>query len=686
MTTRDNFVARMREQLRLSDPDLDTTIGTIPRKMIDAVAEMMSELSLDEYLIEYQYDIDSRTGDSLDELVALFGFSRLPAHRATGEVTLERSTSFDRTISIPLGTQFSDDSVPPVVVTTIVPAIMLEGDSIITVPCRVVEGGSAGNITANAIKRTGSPISGIASYTNLTAFTGGTDPESDDALRSRFKRTIFRNLAGTEDQILGVTLENENVTDANVLGPIERHREQIELVDNPTTHYNGTAEAGTTSTIQDTDAAWTVNGFVGFEVLTTGGTGSGQSRIISANTADTITVTLDWTVTPDATTTFSVIEHSIEGSSTIVNAKYVYDPDAYPGAVFLGTDIDSDDIFNPLTTYHVTQTVNPDSTITPNIFSDAPDVVTEGIYELDFAYVPRASRNDPDNGITNRVDVWVDGEDVTEATEIARYDTASLFNSTPGDPLDLNDWQRNETEDLPVANNIFIPLHFSPVVDASVNDSIIYNGVTYYEGTDYFAVNKITSEGMAPQSLSGIEWVVTANGGNATQPPDQALFSVSYTYNAVPIQVQKSLQAWRQMTQDVWVHAALPILLNFHFVLILNEGANSAQVKTDMIPLIRNHLASIGFANQLQASDLLAIAHSTPGVDAVRFTRADEASGSPLRYGIQRVNSVGTVLDEDEFWDITYARVTDVFVDDDSVPKLNDIFLTIKAPNTWGGS
>ena len=43
MPSRDHFVARMREQLRLSDPDLDTSIGTIPRKMIDAVAEMLAE-------------------------------------------------------------------------------------------------------------------------------------------------------------------------------------------------------------------------------------------------------------------------------------------------------------------------------------------------------------------------------------------------------------------------------------------------------------------------------------------------------------------------------------------------------------------------------------------------------------------------------------------------------------------
>ena len=690
MPSRDHFVARMREQLRLSDPDLDTSIGTIPRKMIDAVAEMLAEISLDEYLIEYQYDIDSRTGDSLDELVALFGFSRLPAHRATGEVTLERSTSFDRSIVIPVGTQFATDSVPPIVVTTVIPAVMLEGDNIITVPCQAVEAGTAGNITANAIKRTGSPISGIASYTNLVAFTGGTDSESDDALRSRFKRTIFRNLAGTEDQILGVALENEYVEAANVVGPVERHREQIELVDDPITHQNGTAESATSTTLTDTDAVpgpWTVNEFVGFYIVTVSGTGSGQTRTIIANDADTITVDEAWTVTPDNTTGYVVREHNIYGESTIVNAKYVYDPDDYPGIVYFGTDIDSDDIFNPLTTYAVTQTVNPDDTITPVITSTSPDVVGEGIYELDFAYVPRASRNDPDLGITNRVDVWVDGEHVVEATEIARYEEASVFTNTPGDELYLENFRRNVTDEPPEEDNIFIPLNFSPIVDASVNDAIVYNGETYVEGVDYFAVNDITAFGMAPQSLSGIEWVVTANGGNATQPPDQALFSVNYTYNAVPLAVQQSLQSWRQITQDVWVHSSMPILLNFHFVCILNEGANAVQVKADMIPLIRNYLSTVGFSDRVQANDVLAIAHSTPGVDAVRFTRAGDVAGeSPLRYGIQRVNGEGEIYADDEFWDVSSGSVKDVFVDDDSTPKLNDIFIVVKAPNTWVGT
>lgn len=71
---------------------------------------------------------------------------------------------------------------------------------------------------------------------------------------------------------------------------------------------SGTATgAQSSTTIQDTSAAWTTNQFAGGTVTLTGGTGAGQVRAISSNTANTLTVTPAWVTTPvAASTTYSV--------------------------------------------------------------------------------------------------------------------------------------------------------------------------------------------------------------------------------------------------------------------------------------------------------------------------------------------------------------------------------------------
>lgn len=71
---------------------------------------------------------------------------------------------------------------------------------------------------------------------------------------------------------------------------------------------SGTAESGGASTLTDTDKSFTVSEFNDFTyvIRLTGGTGSGQERVISDNTATEITVKDPWSVTPDATTTYEI--------------------------------------------------------------------------------------------------------------------------------------------------------------------------------------------------------------------------------------------------------------------------------------------------------------------------------------------------------------------------------------------
>lgn len=68
----------------------------------------------------------------------------------------------------------------------------------------------------------------------------------------------------------------------------------------------GTATSGSASTLRDTGLSLRKNELRGFLLKITGGTGSGQSRVVKGNTADTFTVKQPWAVTPDNTSAYAL--------------------------------------------------------------------------------------------------------------------------------------------------------------------------------------------------------------------------------------------------------------------------------------------------------------------------------------------------------------------------------------------
>lgn len=68
----------------------------------------------------------------------------------------------------------------------------------------------------------------------------------------------------------------------------------------------GTATSATSTTLVNSGKAWGTNMWANYQVRITNGTGKGQTRVISSNTGTTLTVSAAWTVTPDATSVYSI--------------------------------------------------------------------------------------------------------------------------------------------------------------------------------------------------------------------------------------------------------------------------------------------------------------------------------------------------------------------------------------------
>lgn len=596
--------AKMVAALRASEPDIDTSVGTPLRKILDAVAESIAEAYVDQHLITYQYDIDSKVGGDLDDFVALFGFSRIAPQRAQGVVTFSRpndTTAAQTAVLLPPGTQVVALTSPQVYVATTVSAIMNPGQTSTDVPVQAITAGPQGNVAAGLLTQLVQLSGTITGAINANALSGGTAQESDDQLRTRFKQTVFRSLAGTRSMYEAVVRDvpqdpslpgSKAVSQVNVIGSSRRWREQVQLV-------SGTA------------------------------------------------------------------------TTTLQNAAFIF-----PDNVFCGTNIDAGSMLTQGVNYSFTPTnpstgANATATLA-SLNSSMPD----GLYDLEFEYVPQASRNDPGNtrwnqgGINNRIDIWINGLITQTATQSVVFQSTRPFSTTSSNAYYNGKFtQDNDTTPTPPANNLFIPLAYGPIL--SVPTTLSINGVTYTKGTDYWIAHQSDAFGYTPSSLYGLAWLSTH------KPPENAVFSITYNYNQVAYKVRDAIAQWRLVGTDTKVHCGKRVYLKFNLAIMYDRKFDSSSVNTAINNALAAYLGTLGFDAAVQASDILQLAHNVPGVDNVRFLTSTDSSTA---YSIQRMSSNnGSTLS-------TYSangRVIDIQFADDQYPVFHSTNLVAKAANTF---
>lgn len=142
------------------------------------------------------------TGSDIDSFVADFGVTRLGAQAASGQVTYSRLSAGTSTPFIPVGATIntadgtqtfavSADPTNSAYSATLGGYTMPSMTTSLTVAVIASMAGSGGNIAANSLTVSTTPITGIDLVTNSAAFTNGANAESDAALRVRFQAFIL---------------------------------------------------------------------------------------------------------------------------------------------------------------------------------------------------------------------------------------------------------------------------------------------------------------------------------------------------------------------------------------------------------------------------------------------------------------------------------------------------------------
>lgn len=172
----------------------DFTAGSNILTITEAWASFVEYLQLQVNLAFNSFYISEARGVDLDNRVVDFGMTRNFAQASRGVVTFLRNTPNPSTFVIPAGSLVGTQ--PDVFADTIDFTV----DSPINFPSGAISvtgfvtctfAGVIGNVASGKITNILTPLSGVDSITNLSAFTNGSSTETDEQLRKRVP--IFLN-------------------------------------------------------------------------------------------------------------------------------------------------------------------------------------------------------------------------------------------------------------------------------------------------------------------------------------------------------------------------------------------------------------------------------------------------------------------------------------------------------------
>jgi hypothetical protein len=677
MATTSEITQSIITQARLIDPNMSLEVGTPERKIVEAVAEAIATASVDIEVLSGQLYLDELAGSRIDSFVSLFGFGRQVGTRATGIVTVSRSavTNFDSIIR--KGTQFSTsrfENVPSLVfvATETVTLRANEVRALVRVECTTT--GTIGNLPARAINAITNSVNipGVTAVVNEVPTGGGVDTENDAQLKARFQNTIFRNMAGTNDQYLALSLSHPAVSKANVIGPQSRYVEYIQVPSDPdaTPHPNSseaTAYTTSLSSVPYSKYTYTNNYYV--------------AKGVGKN-AKFLKPGLDYAINVSPARDAGGSLDSIPVGNIV------------PNITFLGESAVVDGLNIPF---------------------------AENVFLFEHNYMSKASRNDWRNGIYNCVDVYVNGEQNQPASSEEYFPSATTrFVDNPAMPTHRANFVRKLTGQLPAVTSRLQTLYHQPALELQLSSVFVNggeyleakytapNGMSYttmvYEKTPgmgdyyqdkgtweiagelghYFFVEDVSVHRGTIRARNGIEWLENS----ITADTEGFSFNVSYSYNIAIKQLQAVIERAKQITTDVLVHSSDFKYMRLYITIMYTPGFTEENVNRNIVDSVNALFGLQYYGSVIQMSDILQAVHNTNGVDNVRWTYEDPVD-HPTYPGhkIELVTKNGSSFSDRVFYD------SDFILNDDELPALADtedytaianaLVVDVRAQNTW---
>ncbi len=339
------------------------------------------------------------------------------------------------------------------------------------------------------------------------------------------------------------------------------------------------------------------------------------------------------------------------------NVRYCW-ADMHSAFTNLGQEDET--FYSPIYDYSLSSGASPVFTRNPG-----GEIETDQIIDLEFQYVSKSSRNDPVNGITNKVDCFVDGIDPTPVTEKTVVLDIEL-SSDSEDPFYTGNFARVGDPGSPTSGNRFMRLGSVPIV--AFPDTITVDSTVFTRNTHYYLLRDATLKAGSHLEVSGIEW-------EDSGPADDTELTLPYTYNRVPELLAHVMSSAKQITSDVMVHQAsfwhLRPCLSIQY-----DRSYSIQTVDAAIDLqLKSFFGRQGYGTQMRISTLTMAVQQVLGVIDCKLTTSDE---SAEQYGVEIFYNAAPANDEATPDDV---MTEDFRLDDNALPVfIKTVILRKAAP------
>jgi uncharacterized phage protein gp47/JayE len=302
------------------------------------------------------------------------------------------------------------------------------------------------------------------------------------------------------------------------------------------------------------------------------------------------------------------------------NVKY-----AWPGmsSCFTGLGQTTETFYSDVNDYTFVGGASPTFS---TIATGALDPLIGTVVDLEFQYTTQCSRNSPLTGITDKVDIFVDGIDpfaVQEASVI----TADTLSAVSTSPFYTGNFQRVGSAGSPLAGNRFQRLGSTPIV--SFPSTLTINSVVYTMGTHYFLLEDTTLNQGTQLETSGIEW-----GASGAATGVQTTYS--YVYNQVPELLNAILASSKQVTTDVLVHQGNFVYIQPCLTVEYQSTYSVSVVNSSIYTQLQSYFSALPFGQHIVLSVLCMVVQQVSGVISCSITTAAQ---NAVNYGVQVFNN-----------------------------------------------
>lgn len=198
-----------------ASPITDVNVGSVARTLLEAVA---TELASIYGQLNIAYDsgfVETARGPALDRVVALLGYKRFRAGRATGTVTFRRRPNSPGDVTIPAGTPVTDAQ-DKIRYETTEAHVMLDAESAAQVRVRGATEATP-VVEENKLTIIARAVAGLSEVTNERPTARASEDESDEDLRLRIRGALALADKGTLEAIRHGLLQMAQVRDVKVI-------------------------------------------------------------------------------------------------------------------------------------------------------------------------------------------------------------------------------------------------------------------------------------------------------------------------------------------------------------------------------------------------------------------------------------------------------------------------------------